>query len=83
MNIPFPFGMELGCFARIHLYLACNPGPTPPILQMTDQSAVTDIFIDQGILRIQKLSDPGGFLDGRDSTFYAFSGVWCGEVGCG
>jgi len=65
--------MELGCFARIHLYLACNPGPTPPILQMTNHSAVTDISIDQGILRIQKLSEPGGFLDGRDSTFYAFS----------
>jgi len=66
--------MELGCFARIHLYLACNPGPTPPILQMTEHSVVTDISIDQGILRIQKLSDPGGFLDGQDSAFYAFSG---------
>lgn len=73
MSIPFPFGMEVGCFARIHFYLACNPGPTPPILQMTEHSAITDISIDQGILRIQKLSDPGGFLDDQDSAFYAFS----------
>ncbi|CAO2043067.1 unnamed protein product [Urochloa humidicola] len=74
VSIPFPFGMELGCFARIHLYLACNPGPVPPTLQMTKNLAVTDISIDEGILRIQKLSDPGYFLDDRDGTFYAFSG---------
>ncbi|CAL5068982.1 unnamed protein product [Urochloa decumbens] len=74
VSIPFPFGMELGCFARIHLYLACNPGPVPPILQMTKDLVVTDISIDEGILRIQKLSDPGDFLDDRDSMFYAFSG---------
>ncbi|CAN6249422.1 unnamed protein product [Urochloa humidicola] len=74
VSIPFPFGMELGCFARIHLYLACNPGPVPPILQMTKHLVVTDISINEGILRIQKLSDPGDFLDDRDSTFYAFSG---------
>jgi hypothetical protein len=71
--IPFPFGMELGCFARIHLYLACNPGPILSVLQMTEHAVVTDISIHEGILRIQKLSDPGGFLDDQDSTLYAFS----------
>ncbi|WVZ86456.1 hypothetical protein U9M48_033227 [Paspalum notatum var. saurae] len=74
VSIPFPFGMELGCFARIHLYLACNQGPNPPILQMTEYSVVTDISIDQGILSIQKLSGSADFLDGQHSTFYAFSG---------
>ncbi|TVU15152.1 hypothetical protein EJB05_38659, partial [Eragrostis curvula] len=74
VSVPFPFGTELGCFARIHLYLACNPGPIPPVLQMTQHSVVTDISIDDGTLRIQKLSDPGDFLEDRDSTFYAFSG---------
>ncbi|KAL6651064.1 hypothetical protein ACP70R_009989 [Stipagrostis hirtigluma subsp. patula] len=72
--VPFPFGTELGCFARIHLYLACNPGPTPPILQLTEHSVVTDISIDEGVLRIQKLSDPADFLEDRDATLYAFSG---------
>ena len=74
VSIPFPFGMELGCFARLHLYLTCNPGPIPPILQMTKNSVVTDVSIEEGILRIQKHSDPGDFLDDWDSTFYAFSG---------
>ncbi|CAN6276338.1 unnamed protein product [Urochloa humidicola] len=74
VDIPFPFGMELGCFARLHLYLACNPGPVPPILQMTKRLVVTDISIDEGSLRIQKLSESGDFLDDQDSTFYAFSG---------
>lgn len=70
VSVPFPFGTELGCFARIHLYLTCNPGPTPPILQMTEHSVVTDISIDEGVLRIQKLSDPGDFLEDRDTTLY-------------
>ncbi|OEL35876.1 Wall-associated receptor kinase 3 [Dichanthelium oligosanthes] len=49
-SIPFPFSMELGCFARLHLYgLACNTGPIPPILQMTEHSVVTDISIDEDI----------------------------------
>ncbi|KAJ1271926.1 hypothetical protein BS78_06G163500 [Paspalum vaginatum] len=74
VSIPFPFGMQLGCFARIHLYLACSPGPISPILQMTEHLVVTDISLDQGILRIQKLSGSGDFLDGRDSTLYALSG---------
>ncbi|KAJ1271929.1 hypothetical protein BS78_06G163800 [Paspalum vaginatum] len=74
VSIPFPFGMELGCFARIHLYLACNPGPNPPVLQMTEYSVVTDISIDQGTLSIQELSGTADSLDGQDSTFYAFSG---------
>ncbi|KAL6903718.1 hypothetical protein ACP4OV_004531 [Aristida adscensionis] len=74
VSVPFPFGTELGCFARIHLYLACNPGPTPPVLQMTKHSVVTDISIDEGVLRIQKLTDPGDILEDRDATLYAFSG---------
>ena len=74
VSVPFPFGTELGCFARIHLYLTCNPGRSPAILQMTQHSLVTDISIDEGVLRIQKRSDPGDFLGDRDTTLYSFSG---------
>lgn len=74
VSVPFPFGTELGCFARIHLYLTCNPGSSPAILQMTRHSLVTDISIDEGVLRIQKRSDPGDFLGDRDTTLYSFSG---------
>ncbi|XBI57261.1 hypothetical protein VPH35_038703 [Triticum aestivum] len=74
VSVPFPFGTELGCFARIHLYLTCNPGRSPAILQMTQHSLVTDISIDEGVLRIQKRSDPGNFLGDRDTTLYSFSG---------
>ncbi|XBI93455.1 hypothetical protein VPH35_030302 [Triticum aestivum] len=56
VSVPFPFGTELGCFARIHLYLTSL------------------ISIDEGVLRIQKRSDPGDFLGDRDTTLYSFSG---------
>uniref|UniRef100_A0ACD5UCU2 Uncharacterized protein n=1 Tax=Avena sativa TaxID=4498 RepID=A0ACD5UCU2_AVESA len=73
VSVPFPFGTELGCFASISLYLACNPGPSPAILQMTEHLVVTDISIEEGVLRIQKLSDPGDFLGDRSTELYSFS----------
>jgi hypothetical protein len=73
VSVPFPFGTELGCFARINLYLTCNPGSSPAILQMTEHLVVTDISINEGILRIQKLSDPGDFLGDRSTKLYSFS----------
>ncbi|KAM0923808.1 hypothetical protein ACQ4PT_005320 [Festuca glaucescens] len=73
VSVPFPFGTELGCFARINLYLTCNPGSSPAILQMTEHLVVTDISINEGVLRIQKLSDPGDFLGDRSTTLYSFS----------
>ncbi|KAI4965890.1 hypothetical protein ZWY2020_047905 [Hordeum vulgare] len=47
---------------------------SPAILQMTQHSLVTDISIDEGVLRIQKRSDSGDFLRDRDTTLYSFSG---------
>lgn len=50
VSIPFPFGTELGCFAKPHLYLACTPGTTAlPVLKLTAQKLVTGISIDDGI----------------------------------
>ncbi|KAF8704076.1 hypothetical protein HU200_031562 [Digitaria exilis] len=74
VSLPFPFGTEIGCFARYELYLACNPGPSP-ILEMPDGSVVTGISIDEGIVRVLKL-DPKGFLAHMDTPLYAASGEW-------
>ncbi|KAL6912356.1 hypothetical protein ACP4OV_001161 [Aristida adscensionis] len=68
VSVPFPFGTEVGCFAKLELYLACNPGLSPPVLQMSDGRVVTDISIDQGILRVsESLGEP-------PSPLYALSG---------
>ncbi|KAM3353856.1 hypothetical protein ACQJBY_024822 [Aegilops geniculata] len=77
MSIPFPFGIELGCFAKPHLYLACTPGTTILlVLKMTARKLVTDISIDDGILQVHELSGPGDFMAGSntDSTLYVSSG---------
>ncbi|KAL6903719.1 hypothetical protein ACP4OV_004532 [Aristida adscensionis] len=76
VSIPFPFGMEVGCFARIQLYLACNPGPrsSPPFLQIDENSMVTDISIDDGIMRVAKSSDPSSFVVDMDPPLYSSSG---------
>ena len=73
ISIAFPFGTELGCFAKLPLYLTCNPRPSP-ILQMPDGSVVTDISIDEGILRILNFSDTGSSLAYLGAPLYAFSG---------
>nr|CDM85849.1 unnamed protein product [Triticum aestivum] len=77
MSIPFPFGTELGCFAKLHLYLTCTPGiPTAalPVLQLTDRTLVTDISIGGGVLQIHGISEPDDFMSDSDHPLYALSG---------
>jgi hypothetical protein len=76
VSFAFPFGTGVGCFAKLELYLACNPGPSAPILRLPDNSVVTDISIDQGTMRVLKSSDPDNSLGRMDSTLYAFSNEW-------
>ncbi|CAN6181913.1 unnamed protein product [Urochloa humidicola] len=50
ISVPFPFGLEDGCFARKQFRLDCN-NTTPAILQTADFShRVTNIYVDKGIL---------------------------------
>uniref|UniRef100_A0ACD5ZGU2 Uncharacterized protein n=1 Tax=Avena sativa TaxID=4498 RepID=A0ACD5ZGU2_AVESA len=83
VSIPFPFGTELGCFAKLPFYLACIPGTTSvhPVPQLTDRMAVTDISIDDGTLHVHEASETtDDFMSGSDSysdsTLYALSGRW-------
>uniref|UniRef100_A0ACD5Z9I8 Uncharacterized protein n=1 Tax=Avena sativa TaxID=4498 RepID=A0ACD5Z9I8_AVESA len=81
VSIPFPFGTELGCFAKLPFYLACIPGTTDvlPVPQLTDHTAVTDISIDDGTLHVHEASETtDDFMSssGSDSTLYALSGRW-------
>lgn len=76
VSFAFPFGIEVGCFAKLQLYLACDPGPSPPILRLFDGSVVTDISIDEGTMRVLKSTDPNSSSGRMDSTLYAFSGEW-------
>ncbi|KAL6651066.1 hypothetical protein ACP70R_009991 [Stipagrostis hirtigluma subsp. patula] len=73
VSVAFPFGTEVGCFAKLQLYLACNPGPSPPTLEMPDGSIVTEISIDNGILRVAKSSDPSNSIAGQEPPLYAIS----------
>ncbi|KAE8767413.1 Wall-associated receptor kinase 4 [Hordeum vulgare] len=81
VSIPFPFGTELGCFANLHLYLTCTPGPgttVPPVLKLTDRKIVTDISIDDGILQVQEVSGTDDFMSGSNSDppHYVSSTQW-------
>ncbi|KAK3144207.1 hypothetical protein QOZ80_4AG0310060 [Eleusine coracana subsp. coracana] len=76
LTVPFPFGTEVGCFAKLPLYLACNPGPSRPLLEMPDGSVVTEISIDEGTLNVVRPSERSIFLGDMDPTLYAFSGEW-------
>ncbi|XP_037408049.1 uncharacterized protein LOC119270179 isoform X2 [Triticum dicoccoides] len=75
VSIPFPFGTDLGCFAKPHLHLAC----TPPVLKMTARKFVTDISIDDGILQVQELLEPDDSGSNSDPTLY-ISSVQSGMV---
>lgn len=79
LTVPFPFGTGVGCFAKLPLYLTCNPGRSPPILEMPDGSVVTEISIDEGTLHAVKPLERSTFLAHIEPTLYAFSGEW-GEV---
>uniref|UniRef100_A0ACD5UD14 Uncharacterized protein n=1 Tax=Avena sativa TaxID=4498 RepID=A0ACD5UD14_AVESA len=79
VTIPFPFGVEIGCFAKPDLYLACIPGTTAglPVPELTNRMVVTDISIDDGILHVRDVSEQDDFTFGdSDSTLYALSGKW-------
>ncbi|CAL5026359.1 unnamed protein product [Urochloa decumbens] len=76
VTFEFPFGTEIGCFAELQLYLTCNPGPSPPILQMSDGSVVTGISIDKGTLSVLKLGDPGHLLADVDAPLFSSTGEW-------
>ncbi|CAN6249424.1 unnamed protein product [Urochloa humidicola] len=71
VSLEFPFGSEIGCFAKLQLYLTCNPGRTPPILQMRDGSVVSDISINEGILRVLNSSGQNSSL--LAGSLYGFS----------
>ncbi|CAL5030934.1 unnamed protein product [Urochloa decumbens] len=76
VSFEFPFGTEVGCFAKLQLYLTCNPGPSPPILQMSDGSIVTGISIDEGVLRVLKSGVLGHLLADVDAPLFSSSGEW-------
>jgi hypothetical protein len=69
VSIPFPFGTEIGCFAKLGLYLACIPGTTAvlPVLELANGMAVTDISINDGILHVRDVSEQDDFMSGLDS----------------
>nr|BAJ86262.1 predicted protein [Hordeum vulgare subsp. vulgare] len=78
VSIPFPFGTEVGCFANEHLFLACSPplpGTVIQVLELTSRLVVTDISIEDGILRVHEESEASDILSGSDSL-YALSGKW-------
>ncbi|VAH83937.1 unnamed protein product [Triticum turgidum subsp. durum] len=74
VSTPFPFGTELGCFAKPHLYLKCIPTAALPVLQLTDRTLVTDISIGGGVLQIHGISEPDDFMSDSDHPLYALSG---------
>ncbi|VAI26349.1 unnamed protein product [Triticum turgidum subsp. durum] len=78
VSIPFPFGAKLGCFAAVHLYLACMPGTVLPVLKLTSRMVISDISLDDGVLRIHEESEPDDFFSGSglDSALYSLSGKW-------
>lgn len=50
ITVPFPFGMEEGCFAREQFYLNCT-NVTTSTLQLAYSYLVTEIDIDEGLIR--------------------------------
>uniref|UniRef100_A0A0E0A7C5 Wall-associated receptor kinase galacturonan-binding domain-containing protein n=1 Tax=Oryza glumipatula TaxID=40148 RepID=A0A0E0A7C5_9ORYZ len=76
VSIPFPFGTKIGCFAKLHLYLACTPGAITNAPHLADGTVVTGISIDEGVLQVHEVSEPDGFLPGSNSDappLYALS----------
>lgn len=50
IEVPFPFGMEEGCFAREQFYLNCT-NATTSTLQLADDYLVTEIDINKGLIK--------------------------------
>ncbi|BAF13765.1 wall-associated receptor kinase-like 8 [Oryza sativa Japonica Group] len=74
-NIPFPFGLEPGCFAKRRFQLSCASNRTligrPPA-----KYEVTNISLDEGLLYVNKLSE---FEDANTkylSVYYGGSGYF-------
>ncbi|KAJ1271931.1 hypothetical protein BS78_06G163900 [Paspalum vaginatum] len=77
VSFAFPFGTQVGCFAKLQHYLACNPGRSSPILRMADGSVVTGISIDEGTMSVLNSSELSDFLAHLvGPPLYAFSSEW-------
>ncbi|CAN6234688.1 unnamed protein product [Urochloa humidicola] len=79
IKVPFPFGIEEGCFAREQFYLNCT-NVTASTLQLGDFYLVTEIDMDQGLIKytipdddegsVNRMSDndPGIFVSSGESV---------------
>ncbi|GJN26984.1 hypothetical protein PR202_gb14957 [Eleusine coracana subsp. coracana] len=56
--------------------VADGQGSSPPSLKLPDGSVVTDISIDEGVLRVLKQSEHNSLLPRMDPLLYAFSREW-------
>jgi hypothetical protein len=55
MNIPFPFGIEEGCFANDNLQLNCTSNGTTLLDRGYAQYRVTNLSLDDGILMVTNM----------------------------
>lgn len=65
ISIPFPFGLEEGCFARSIFHLNCTASS---ILLLDNNVQVTDIDVDEGLIKCTELQKQQG------SIFYVTEG---------
>lgn len=50
ISVPFPFGLEEGCFATKGFYLNCTNSTSSTLLLEASQHQVTNIYVDNGTL---------------------------------
>lgn len=77
ITVPYPFGLEEGCFARKLFHLNCTDANSSTLL-FDDYNQVTDIKIDEGVVQIKHAA--GGYGDQEfmaiDGEPHLYDGPW-------
>ncbi|KAL6650566.1 hypothetical protein ACP70R_009491 [Stipagrostis hirtigluma subsp. patula] len=76
ISVPFPFGIEDGCFAREQFYLNCTNVTTSSLI-LGYGYVVTDIDIEEGLIKFRMPDEEDGSIDrisGDDPGIFVFSG---------
>lgn len=60
ISVPFPFGLEKGCFAREEFHLVCTNATSSAVLKLGDLQ-VNDVNVQQGIVNYTQQQNYGTY----------------------
>ncbi|KAJ1274421.1 hypothetical protein BS78_05G060300 [Paspalum vaginatum] len=74
ISVPFPFGLEEGCFAREQFQMVCTNATPSAILELKPLQ-VTDLNVNEGIINYTEQAETPGLFTGGLNLFVDYGSV--------